>query len=110
VTVFSGLNVARYQAWSPKFTARNARQAVLAFNGDVYDGLAARTLARRCTGLVATACVHLERTVWRAAPAGLHAALPAGDGQTRLPIERGKHLYDFWGRQISPYLNKRLPV
>jgi cytoplasmic iron level regulating protein YaaA (DUF328/UPF0246 family) len=35
----AGLNVARYQAWSPKFTAKNAKQALLAFNGDVYDGL-----------------------------------------------------------------------
>ena len=31
----SVLNVARYEAWSPKFTAKNAKQAVLAFNGDV---------------------------------------------------------------------------
>ena len=34
----SGLNVARYQAWKPKFSAKNAKQAVLAFNGDVYEG------------------------------------------------------------------------
>ena len=40
----SALNVARYQAFAPKFTARNARPAVLAFNGDVYEGLDARTL------------------------------------------------------------------
>ena len=41
----AGLNVARYQAWSPRFTASNSQQAVLAFNGDVYDGLQANTLA-----------------------------------------------------------------
>ena len=41
----SGLNVARYQAWRPKFTAQNAKQAVLAFDGDVYGGLDAKTLA-----------------------------------------------------------------
>jgi uncharacterized protein len=40
----SALNVARYQAWSPKFTAKNSRQAILAFNGDVYEGLDARSL------------------------------------------------------------------
>ena len=28
----------------PEFTARNAKQAVLAFNGDVYEGLDAKTL------------------------------------------------------------------
>ena len=41
----AALNVARYQAWSSRFSARNARQALLAFNGDVYEGLDARTLA-----------------------------------------------------------------
>lgn len=40
----AALNVARYQAWRPRFTASNSRQAVLAFNGDVYDGLQARSL------------------------------------------------------------------
>ena len=35
----AGLNVARYQAWSPRATEKNARQALLAFDGDVYDGL-----------------------------------------------------------------------
>ena len=33
------LNVGRYEAFSPRFTAKNSRQAVLAFNGDVYEGL-----------------------------------------------------------------------
>ena len=32
------LNVARYEAWRARATARNAKQAALAFNGDVYDG------------------------------------------------------------------------
>ena len=40
----AGLNVARYQAWRAKATPQNARQAVLAFDGDVYDGLNARSL------------------------------------------------------------------
>src|SRR3546814_15106540 len=39
------LNVARYGAWTRKFTQHNARQAVLAFNGDVYEGLQADTLS-----------------------------------------------------------------
>ncbi|MCD2456626.1 peroxide stress protein YaaA, partial [Staphylococcus aureus] len=38
------LNVGRYAAWSREFTARNSKQAVLAFNGDVYEGLQAQTL------------------------------------------------------------------
>src|SRR4051812_28876038 len=37
----AALNVARYGEWKPPFTPDNAKQAVLAFNGDVYDGLRA---------------------------------------------------------------------
>ena len=52
----SGLNVARYQAWRPKFTAKNAKQAVLAFDGDVYDGLAAKTTGGRAGKRLMEAC------------------------------------------------------
>src|SRR5437868_5315849 len=41
----ASLNVARYAAWSPKFTAKNSKPAVLAFNGDVYEGLSAKALS-----------------------------------------------------------------
>lgn len=39
------LNFQRYADWSRQFTAANAKQAVLAFNGDVYEGFDARTLS-----------------------------------------------------------------
>jgi cytoplasmic iron level regulating protein YaaA (DUF328/UPF0246 family) len=103
----SGLNVARYQAWSPKFTAKNARQAVLAFNGDVYDGLAARTLA---PDALAWAQEHV------CILSGLYGVLRPLDYMQPYRLEmgrplanaRGKTLYDFWRGQISPYLNTRL--
>jgi uncharacterized protein len=40
----AALNVARYSVWVAKFTAKNSKQAMLAFDGDVYDGLDAKTL------------------------------------------------------------------
>ena len=40
----ANLNVARFAAWQPKFTAKNSKPAVLAFNGDVYEGLDAKSL------------------------------------------------------------------
>ena len=40
----AGLNAARFSEWSQPFTQSNAKQAVLAFNGDVYGGLDAATL------------------------------------------------------------------
>ncbi len=103
----SGLNVARYQAWRPKFTAKNSRQAVLAFNGDVYDGLDARTLK-------------LEDLTWAQAHvcilSGLYGVLRPLDWMqpyrlemgTSLENPKGKTLYKFWGTQIADYLNERL--
>ena len=35
----SSLNVARYASWQADFNEENAKQAVLAFKGDVYTGL-----------------------------------------------------------------------
>lgn len=37
----SGLNAARFGSWTPAFTPANAKQALLAFKGDVYTGLQA---------------------------------------------------------------------
>ena len=102
----SGLNVARYQAWSPKFTARNSKQAVLAFDGDVYGGLDAKSLcAEDLDWLQQHLCIL----------SGLYGVLRPLDQMqpyrlemgTRLATSRGKNLYQFWGRQIADYLNER---
>ena len=103
----SALNVARYQAWSPKFTAKNAKQAVLAFNGDVYGGLNAATLP---ADALAWTQEHL------CILSGLYGVLRPLDWMqpyrlemgTRLANPQGATLYKFWGTQISDYLNQRL--
>lgn len=102
----SGLNVARYQAWRPKFTAQNAKQAVLAFDGDVYGGLDAKTLGEaELDWLQQHLCIL----------SGLYGVLRPLDWMqpyrlemgTRLVTPKGKNLYQFWGRQIAQYLNER---
>lgn len=103
----SGLNVARYQAWTPRFSAKNAKQAVLAFDGDVYGGLDAKTLGAED---LAWAQDHL------CILSGLYGVLrPLDDMQpyrlemgTRLATAHGSNLYQFWGAQLSNYLNERL--
>jgi cytoplasmic iron level regulating protein YaaA (DUF328/UPF0246 family) len=103
----AGLNVARYAAWRPRFTAKNAKQAVLAFNGDVYDGLDAKSLA-------AADLDWLQRQL--CILSGLYGVLrPLDDMQpyrlemgTRLANAQGHNLYQFWGTQIAAYLNTRL--
>ena len=102
----SGLNVARYEAWSPKFTAKNSKQAALAFNGDVYEGLNAKTLGEPDLQWVqAHVCIL----------SGLYGVLRPLDWMqpyrlemgTALATARGKNLYQFWGSEISNYLNER---
>jgi cytoplasmic iron level regulating protein YaaA (DUF328/UPF0246 family) len=103
----SALNVARYQAWSTRATVRNARSAILAFDGDVYDGLNARNLGEAD---LAWAQEHL------CILSGLYGVLRPMDLMqpyrlemgTRLANPQGQDLYHFWGTQISEYLNKRL--
>ena len=103
----AALNVARYAAWTPKFSARNARQALLAFNGDVYDGLDARTLG---ADDLDWAQQHL------AILSGLYGVLRPLDWMqpyrlemgTRLATALGHTLYQFWGPRIAQHLNARL--
>ena len=102
----AALNVARYQAWSPRFTARNSKQAVLAFNGDVYDGLAAKTL-------------NPDDLEWAQQHicilSGLHGVLRPMDWiqpyrlemGTSLEVGDARNLYQFWGTRVAEYLNRR---
>jgi len=101
------LNTDRYKAWTPQFTSDNARPAVLAFNGDVYEGLDARTLKPK---ELQWAQEHL------AILSGLYGVLRPLDLMQPYRLEMGtslKHgkasnLYQFWGTQIADYLNQQL--
>ncbi len=102
----SGLNVARYQAWKPRFTTRNAKQAVLAFDGDVYGGLQAPTLGEDdLTWAQQHLCI-LSGLYGVLRPLDLMQPYRLEMG-TRLKTEKGTNLYQFWGRQVSDYLNQR---
>ncbi len=101
------LNVGRYQAWSALATPDNARPALLAFNGDVYTGLAAHSLD---AAELAWAQEHL------AILSGLYGVLRPLDLMqpyrlemgTKLANPAGGTLYQFWGAQIAEHLNQRL--
>ena len=103
----AALNVARYQAWRPRFTATNSRQALLAFNGDVYEGLNARTLAAKDLDWAQSHVAILS---------GLYGVLRPLDRMqpyrlemgTRLATDAGSNLYQYWGAQIAEHINTRL--
>ena len=101
------LNVARYKAWSPTFTETNARPAVLAFNGDVYEGLDAKSLKPKDLQWAQDHVAILS---------GLYGVLRPLDLMQPYRLEMGtalKHgkahnLYQFWGAQIAAHLNRQL--
>ncbi|MEK8084992.1 peroxide stress protein YaaA [Aquabacterium sp. A3] len=101
------LNVARYAAWSRKFSARNSKQAVLAFNGDVYEGLDANSLG---PDDLDWAQDHLRIL------SGLYGLLRPLDWMqpyrlemgTKLANPRGKDLYAWWGDTLAQHLNQEL--
>lgn len=103
----AALNVARYQAWSPKFSPRNARQAVLAFDGDVYDGLQARQMGMAD---LEWAQQHLRIL------SGLYGVLRPLDWMqpyrlemgTALKVGAAANLYQYWGSRIAEHLNEQL--
>jgi uncharacterized protein len=102
----AGLNVARYQAWEPRFTPDNAKQAVLAFNGDVYEGLDAATLGEADLGWMQGHVCILSGLYGVLRPLDLMQPYRLEMG-TRLATAKGRNLYQYWGRQIADYLNER---
>ena len=101
------LNAARYASWGRPFTPDNAKQAVLAFNGDVYEGLNAPTLS---PAALEFAQGHLRIL------SGLYGVLRPLDliqpyrleMGTRIANPGGKDLYAFWGERIVDALNVTL--
>ena len=103
----SALNVARYAAWRPRNTPANSKPAVLAFNGDVYEGLEAKTLNEAELGWLQDHVCILSGLYGVLRPLDLMQPYRLEMG-TALPTARGKNLYEFWRAQISDYLNRRL--
>lgn len=101
------LNATRFHDWHPDFAPDNARQAILAFKGDVYTGLLAETFSEADFDF---AQKHLRML------SGLYGVLRPLDLMQpyrlemgiRLENPRGKDLYQFWGEEITQTLNAAL--
>ncbi|MCB1887036.1 MAG: peroxide stress protein YaaA [Rhodocyclaceae bacterium] len=101
----ASLNVARYQAWKRPFTKRNAKQAVLAFDGDVYGGLDARNLDEQDLAWAQGHVRILSGLYGLLRPLDLMQPYRLEMG-TRLANPRGPNLYRYWGDRLSLALNK----
>lgn len=103
----SDLNVERYAQWQPTFDLHNSRQAIMAFNGDVYEGLDAVSLNKTQLKWAQEHVAILSGLYGVLRPLDLMQAYRLEMG-TRLQNPKGKNLYEFWGSQIAEYLNQRL--
>lgn len=102
----SELNVQRYAHWKRSFTQANSRQAVLAFNGDVYEGLDAATLSAKQLDWAQEHVAILSGLYGVLRPLDLMQPYRLEMG-TRLETPKGKNLYEYWGSTIADYLNER---
>lgn len=101
----ASLNVERYQSWQPTFTLENSRQAILAFNGDVYEGLQAQTLSDKQLQWAQEHVGILSGLYGVLRPLDLMQPYRLEMG-TRLETRRGANLYAFWGSSIAEYINQ----
>lgn len=103
----AALNAGRYANWSRKFTSKNAKQAVLAFNGDVYEGLGAPSLQPRQLEYLQSHLRILSGLYGVLRPLDLMQPYRLEMG-TRLENGRGKDLYAFWGARVTKTLSSAL--
>jgi len=103
----AGLNAARFGEWSLPFTTENARQAVLAFNGDVYTGLDAYSFSAADFEFAQQHFRILSGLYGLLKPLDLMQAYRLEMG-TKLDNARGSNLYHFWGDIITQTLNQAL--
>ncbi len=101
------LNVHRFQSFDTPFTPDNARQAVLAFRGDVYQGLDADTLKQKDFKYaqqhlrILSGLYGLLKPLDLIQPYRLEMGTPFGN-------QRGKNLYQFWGDRVHNALAAEL--
>ena len=101
------LNADRYKAWSPQFSQANARPAVLAFNGDVYEGLDAKSLKAKDLKWAQDHVAILSGLYGVLRPLDLMQPYRLEMG-TALKHGKANNLYQFWGAQIAQHLNAQL--
>lgn len=101
------LNFERFHAWNRPFTTANARQAILAFKGEVYAGLDAGSFTSADFKYAQAHLRILSGLYGLLRPLDLMQPYRMEMGR-RIDTERGKNLYEFWRAKITDGLNQQL--
>jgi cytoplasmic iron level regulating protein YaaA (DUF328/UPF0246 family) len=103
----ANLNVERYHNFTTPFNLENAKQAALAFQGDVYKGMEAETFSEEDLAFAQNHLRILSGLYGLLKPLDLIQPYRLEMG-TRLQNEKGKNLYEFWDTKITETLNADL--
>lgn len=101
----AALNVARFGSWETPFTPENAKQAILAFKGDVYTGLDAEHFSEDDFSFAQDHLRILSGLYGLLKPLDLIQPYRLEMG-TKFANSRGKNLYEFWDMLLTDTLNK----
>ncbi len=102
------LNYNRFQDIQFPFNPEHDRQAIVAFRGDVYEGLGSDTLTdeelyfAQNNLRIISGFYGILRPFDLIQPYRLEMSTP-------LKTARGKNLYEFWGKFLTDYFNTRYP-
>ncbi len=101
------LNFERFEQWHAPFTPDNAKQALLAFKGDVYTGLDAESFSEADFQFAQKHLRILSGLYGLLRPLDLMQPYRMEMGR-KIDTDRGKNLYEFWGDIITSGINKQL--
>jgi len=101
------LNYSRYQNWSASVRDGHAKQAILAFRGDVYQGMGATTFEQQDFDFAQNHLRILSGLYGLLRPLDMVQAHRLEMG-TKLENPAGKDLYAFWQNQVTLILKKEI--
>ncbi|MFA8433000.1 MAG: peroxide stress protein YaaA [Marinifilaceae bacterium] len=101
------LNFERIQTWHPNFNSENAKQALLAFSGDVYTGIDASSFNSEDFAFAQKNLRILSGLYGVLRPMDLIQPYRLEMGK-KLETPKGKDLYQFWGNQITDVINQTI--
>ena len=101
------LNYQRNNSWQLPFNSSNSRQAIYAFNGDVYRGIDAYSIAENKIDLLQDTVRIISGLYGLLKPLDLIQPYRLEMG-TKMPVGASKNLYEFWRRKLTESISQEL--
>lgn len=101
------LNAERFREWKADYSKKEARSAIFAFKGDVYQGLAVEEWAKEDFAAAQKSIRILSGLYGILRPLDLMLPYRLEMGK-KVANKRGPNLYRFWGSLLTESLNKDL--